>query len=443
MKIDFKELVRMVEEVSSKDYQKSDRIKTHASRRMSTKGKANKIGKPYSQDPPTARAKSAPPGFGFTMEDLYRLIDEALEEHEDQIVTEANLSFGQLAKSPARLQAFIKKLESGEPFELNAGGEIVLKKDPAVIASLKQMLDSGEISTAKARELGVNFQTEDGTRISLGALKKTAEFGGRGTDFYVKKEIAARGQLQDVIAKAKAAAKTEAIIIRVLNEQGEEVAKYDDVVDVEDTQKMGGVDPKSDFQLVRKDGKPPVYISHKDGTSAKHFGQWSGLTPKAGTAIAEHPEVLKFIEDIKSTKLVDDGSGNMVYPAGKSFARPIQDRRLMMMSIFGQDYTPEGPGGPNNCDLVAQGLFELKTDDVEKTPDDAEVEVVYTLTATHLIARTDLDFTFGQDYVPTLMTRFASARKNFGIKGMRATIYPKSGRKHEMLDAAPDSQNNN
>ena len=43
MKIDFKELVKMVEEVSSKDYQKSDRIKTHASRRMSTKGKTNKI----------------------------------------------------------------------------------------------------------------------------------------------------------------------------------------------------------------------------------------------------------------------------------------------------------------------------------------------------------------------------------------------------------------
>ena len=74
MKIDFKELVKMVEEVSGKDYQKSDRIKTHASRRMSTKGKTNKVGKPYSQDPPTARTKSAPPGFGFTMEELYKLI---------------------------------------------------------------------------------------------------------------------------------------------------------------------------------------------------------------------------------------------------------------------------------------------------------------------------------------------------------------------------------
>lgn len=78
MEIDFKELMRLIEEVST-DYQKSDRIKKHTSRRMSTKGKVSKDGAPYSKNPPTARAKSAPPGFGFTMEELYRLIDEAFE----------------------------------------------------------------------------------------------------------------------------------------------------------------------------------------------------------------------------------------------------------------------------------------------------------------------------------------------------------------------------
>ena len=94
-------------------------------------------------------------------------------------------------------------------------------------------------------------------------------------------------------------------------------------------------------------------------------------------------------------------------------------------------------------------MFKLETEDVEETPDDGEIEVVYTLTAHHLISRNDLDFTFGPGYVPTLMTRFASARRNFGVKGMRATIYPKDGRKHEMLDGAPapddtpDSENNN
>ena len=78
MKIDFEELLKLVEQVST-NYQKSDRIKNHASKRLSTKGKENKTGEPYSQDPPKTRAKSAPPGFGFTMEELYRLIDEAFE----------------------------------------------------------------------------------------------------------------------------------------------------------------------------------------------------------------------------------------------------------------------------------------------------------------------------------------------------------------------------
>ena len=79
MSFKFEDLVKLVEEIST-DYQKSDRIRKHASKRMSTKGKVNKDGAPYSKNPPTARAKSAPPGFGFTMEELYKLIDEALEE---------------------------------------------------------------------------------------------------------------------------------------------------------------------------------------------------------------------------------------------------------------------------------------------------------------------------------------------------------------------------
>ena len=83
MKIDFKELLKLIEQVST-DYQKSGRIKNHTSKRLSTKGKENKTGAPYSQDPPTVRAKSAPPGFGFTMEELHKLIDQALLEQQPE-----------------------------------------------------------------------------------------------------------------------------------------------------------------------------------------------------------------------------------------------------------------------------------------------------------------------------------------------------------------------
>ena len=43
--------------------------KNHASKRMSTKGEKKKGGTPYDIDPPKARSKSAPPGFGGSLEE--------------------------------------------------------------------------------------------------------------------------------------------------------------------------------------------------------------------------------------------------------------------------------------------------------------------------------------------------------------------------------------
>ena len=349
----------------------------------------------------------------------------------EEIVTEATLSFAQLAKTQQRMARFIEKIENGEPFDTVDGSQVTFEKDEEVIAALKKMHSSGEISAAVARQmLGRNFilRTTDGRTLSVGKLLKTAEFGGKGTDFYVKKEIAARGQLSDLINKALAAANTDAIIIKVLNSAGKEVARYDDVIGIEDTVKVAGVDPKSDFQLIRKDGKPPVYISHKDGVSAKSFGQWSGLSPKAGEKIYSHPEVKRFIEDLEPYLQVEP-DGRKIYPPGLSIGRVISDRALQYMSIFGQDYSPSSSGSPNNCDLVAQGLFTLETEGTETTQDDREPEVAYTLSAHHMMARLDSTIDFDESYKPALVTRYATARNNFGIRHLRATIYPAGGRK--------------
>lgn len=381
---------------------------------------------------------------------LVEAVREVLLEEDEILLDEAALSFSEMAKSPARFQAFINKIEKGEPFELVGGGEVVLDKDPQVIAVLKGMLDAGNISTAAAQEAfgtrNIRFKTSDGGVISLAKLQKTGEFGGKGSEFYVKKEIAARGQLDDLIQKAMAAAGTEAIIIKVVSASGEELARWDDVVGVGDTEKVGGVDPKSDFQLIRKDGKPAVFISHKDGTSPAHFGQWGGTSAKAGERISSHPEIKNFVEvDLMpylKKETGSDGKEYLVYPRGLSVGKKIEDRDLQLMSIFGQDYKAGGPGSVNNCDLVAQGLFSLKTDEPEQTTDDQEVEVVYTLTAQHLMVRADLDSTFPAGYAPALVTRYATGRNNYGVRGMRMTIYPEAGRKvHKWIgDGAEENE---
>ena len=53
--------------------------KDHAKKRMSTKGEKKKGGAPYDVNPPKARAKSAPPGFGGALEEEHR-ISEGIED---------------------------------------------------------------------------------------------------------------------------------------------------------------------------------------------------------------------------------------------------------------------------------------------------------------------------------------------------------------------------
>ena len=53
--------------------------KDHAKKRMSTKGEKKKGGAPYDINPPKARAKSAPPGFGGALEEEHRL-SEGIED---------------------------------------------------------------------------------------------------------------------------------------------------------------------------------------------------------------------------------------------------------------------------------------------------------------------------------------------------------------------------
>lgn len=362
--------------------------------------------------------------------DILRLVEQVMNEASEEL-DEANLSFGEFSKSLTRMHTFIDKIRNNEPFELVGGGTATFVAQDDILNALEHMLNNKDIdiSDKAARELlGRKFYltTVDGEVISLNKLQKTSEFGGKGSDFYIKKELAARGQLEEAINEALKNANTDAITLRVKNGKKKVVAVYDDVIGVRASSRLKGVDPKSDFELIRKDGKPPVYISHKDGTSPKGFGQWSGVSLKAGEKIHNHPEVKQFIQAIQPY-LVQNKKGESVYPKGISYGREIKDMKLKLMSIFGQDYTASGSGSVNNVDLVAQGFFTIKTVGVDEEPDSGP-EVVYDLSAHHLLARLDPEVDFGKEYAPTLVSRFATRRRNFGIKHLRATIYPLGGR---------------
>lgn len=385
-------------------------IDGHAGKRLSTKGKKKAGGDPFDEDPPKARSKSAPAGFGV------------LEEED---IDEATLNRKDLFKRN-NLKLFLQKIKDGTPFELKNGGTVIIDAEKS--ADFLRALAQSQEPDSKAR-----LFTTDGKRFGLGALQKTDEFGGKDSDYFVSKEIAARGQLDDLI---KAAIKSlgpevDAITIRVVEMKeinGEKVedpiVTFEDVIGVDDQGKVSGVDPKSDFRLIRKNGQPDVHISHKDGSSPKDMQNWSGVGPKSG--LSDHPEVIKFGEDIRANHMVTLPDGTKSFPRKMTIGREIEDPLLKRKAMFGPEYKPKGAGGAENVDLVAQGLFALKTAEVKK--EDGEVQVVFNLSANHLISRIGFDGNFGNEYKPILTARYTGGRASFGVKNCRGLIYPKAGR---------------
>lgn len=411
-KVDLREVYKLIDEALAREtnYQGSGAIEGHASKRLSTKGKVNKDADPFNEDPPKKRSKSAPAGFGV------------LEEED---IDEAALNRKDLFKRN-NLKLFLQKVKDGTPFELKNGGEVVIDAEKS-----KDFLRA--LAQSQEPDSGARLFTTDGKRFGIGALQKTDEFGGKGSEHFVSKEIAARGQLDDLIKSAIASLgpEVDSIIIRVVELKeinGEEIedpiVTFEDVIGVDDQGKVGGVDPKSDFRLIRKNGQPDVHISHKDGSSPKDMQNWSGVGPKSG--LSDHPEVKQFGEDIKANYMVTiDGVES--FPRATTLGREIKDPLLKRKAMFGPNYKPEGAGSAENVDLVAQGLFALKTAEAKK--DDGEVQVVFNLSANHLISRIGFDGNFGAEYEPILTARYTGGRASFGVKNCRGLIYPKAGRK--------------
>ena len=138
-------------------------------------------------------------------------------------LTEGALSPGNLAKdgpNSPRMVAFVDKLNSGNPFELNAGGTVVLARpdeydghNQKVIDKLDQMISPGKLMKA------------DGNLMSSNVLKKTTEFGGQtAAAGEVKTAIANRGNVMEGVLGAATTA-------RLMKRPGQDIS-VSDIIDV-------------------------------------------------------------------------------------------------------------------------------------------------------------------------------------------------------------------
>ena len=179
---------------------------------------------------------------------------------------------------------------------------------------------------------------------------------------------------------------------------------------------------KADFVGINSKGNPVLFISHKDGYSAKSFQQYSGMSSRAGSSIYDHPEVQKFREDI-SKKETSDFYNTAYY-------RPIKDVNLKKKAVFGKD---SGSGGTsvNNIDFFCQGRPVL-------TKRGKSITLSFTTRMAH---RTQISQLERSGYTPTLGARRGEAYRTVEyrddrVTGVRAGIFSEGyikGRTHESI----------
>jgi hypothetical protein len=299
----------------------------------------------------------------------------------------AQLSASVLRKYDWRAEIFIKKLDQGTSFEVVGGKKVELVKPKGV----DKIIRDGSNAQLNA----LRFGGKDGKIYKLSDFVKTKEFGGKGEGASTAKEDMALASLREQISKAKMMQAAATIPVKI----GSTTYSVFDAISTPGT-------PKSDFHLIDIDGKEVAWISHKDGTKAKDFQQWGGMSQRSEPTIYAHLEVRAFIDDLK--QIYPDG-----LPRATTLAREIKDTKLKMMSVYGNEYGSRN--SRQNTTLMLQGSVNL-----------TKVGGYYKITAHHTHLNGD-DMT--GDYEPVFMAIFKGDRSDFGVKGTRIVIAPKGSRK--------------
>ena len=302
------------------------------------------------------------------------------------------LSATELRKYSWRADIFIRKINENELFE------VVGNKKVKIIAPQKSLdvLKSGP--DTELRDL--RLADTNGNIYKLTDFVKNKDFGGRGEGSGTAKEDRALSSLRYQINKAKTTEGCATIKIQI-------GSKTYDVFDIVTTPGT----PKSDFHLIDIDGKSVAWISHKDGSTAKDFQQWGGLSSSKEPKLSTHKESIKFINDLKAYCKAKGLTG---LPRATTVARKISDKNLKMLSVYGNAYG--GIYNTQNVTLMLQGDVMLNKTNFS----------TYNITAghTHLNGENMMS-----DYEPVFMAIYKGDRSDYGVTGTRIVIAPAGSRK--------------
>jgi hypothetical protein len=317
---------------------------------------------------------------------LENIVSEVLGE--EIKLNEVGLEVSKLKNRPNRRKIIIDKIWSDSPFKLIDGKELL-------VTSIN--IDGTKYSASNPSDKNLAFEKltnviklsfeglVDGklTTIAPSKIQKTAELGGKEKGATTAIETAAMGDLNQILENLGP------INIKIGNNI------YKNIVGAKNTPGT----PKSDFELFDKEGKSLIFISHKDCCTAKDFQQYGGLS-----AFKTHPEVLKFVNDIKKQI-----NGDQMVRGG-GFKRKVEDKDLALKSVYGLNYGSSN-FDRNNVQIVCQG--EIQVTPVSKG--------LWTLKSAHDM----INGTYPTEgYTPYFIATFRSDRNDLGIKQARLGIYP-------------------
>lgn len=304
----------------------------------------------------------------------------------------ANLSASELIKPGReyRAQVIIRKIKTGEKFEMSDGKTKKLLAGKSVLTILnKRTMTTQELNS-------IRFFGEDGKEYKLSDIKKNEDFGGKGDRSSVAKEDAALAELNKQLAAIKLKEKMGYVPIRI----GTKTYK---VTVAESTEGF----PKSDFHLLDANGTEVVWISHKDGRTPKDFQQWGGISQRFEPLVHNHPETQKFIRDLK--ELWPNG-----LPRATTFYRKIKDSKLKMMAVYGNQFGSSL--GQQNVTILLQGPIKLEKQGAS-----------YKMVSNHVHLNGESVDSGG--FEPVLMAIYKGDRSDAGLPGTRIVISPIEGRR--------------
>lgn len=352
----------------------------------------------------------------------------------------------ELFKYDWRVDVFLKKYQNHQPFTTMDHRQVVLMPQQHVV----HMVLKRDVKALNQ----VMLVTDQAQGIKLSQLQKTPEFGGKmkGVISSAPAGEQVHGLLHrmhhlDVSYKLNAPTATERGELMVLQDINQYIAHMESPIDVSiggkilkniyGANKVAGT-PKADVALVtfhpqKKKFQNVYFLSHKLGTDASGFQQYSGISREADGkmpgAISEHPEVLKFLRMLAQVH-------GRILDARERFFMSIQDDELIGKAVYGPEFSARNRN-TDNVDMIAQGNPILR-------PQGKVHALSFSAAASSF--STDISHFKTGSYKAILGARFGSGRK-FEVDGksypdVRVGIMPikllgGNAKNLEQLDNAP------